>query len=91
MSPLLPTGRRRLPAPETIPEHPYRDTAILHVALGVVICVFAIVTGGDLSTAALVAAGYVVIAVAWSWWRFSQRIRAARVAAETGTHRDGAA
>jgi hypothetical protein len=89
MSPLLPPGGRHRHDPEaSIPAHPYRDTAILHLVLGALILVFALVTGGDLRTAALVAAGYVVVATAWSWWHFARRIRLARLASETET--DGA-
>ncbi len=77
-----------------MPKHPYRDTAILHVALAALICVFASATGGDLGTAVLVAAVYVVVATAWSWWRFSRRISAARTApppqpAGPGTDQEG--
>ncbi len=63
-----------------IPKHPYRDTAILHAALGLLICGLALLTGGDLGTAVVVAAGYVAVATAWSWWRFSHRIRAEETA-----------
>lgn len=64
-----------------IPKHPYRDTAILHVVLGLLICGLALLTGGDLGTAVVVAAGYVALATAWSWWRYSHRIRAEETAA----------
>jgi hypothetical protein len=81
VSPLVPRRRAEAGEAPPIPAHPYRDTAILHLVLGAVICLFALVTGGDLVTAAVVAMGYVVVATLWSWWRFAQRIRAARVAA----------
>jgi hypothetical protein len=86
VSPARPRRQREWRAREEtrIPERPYRDTAILHGSLGILICVFALVTGGDLGTAAIVAVGYVVVATAWSWWRFSQRIRAAGAAAGNG-------
>ncbi len=64
-----------------IPKHPYRDTAILHAVLGLLICGMALLTGGDLGTAVVVAAGYVAVATAWSWWRFSHRIQAEETAA----------
>ena len=38
-----------------------------------VILIFAAITGGDLTKALLVAAGYFVVATAWSWFRFRQR------------------
>jgi len=58
-----------------IPKHPYRDTAILHAVLALLIRGLALLTGGDLGTAAVVAAGYFSVATAWSWWRFAHRIR----------------
>jgi hypothetical protein len=91
VSPLLPTRRRRGRATaEPIPAHPYRDTAVLHGALGLVICGLALLTGGDLVRAALVALGYVVLATSWSWWHFSRRIRAARAQAGAGGETPGA-
>jgi Flp pilus assembly protein TadB len=73
-------GRReRKPLPGlgdiAIPEHPYRDSAVLHGVLAVAIVVIALVTGVNLGTALVVAPLYFVAATAWSWWRFSQRIR----------------
>lgn len=65
-------GGRNLPP---IPKHPYRDTAILHAVLALLICGLALLTGGDLGTAALVSMGYFLVATAWSWWRFAHRIR----------------
>jgi Flp pilus assembly protein TadB len=58
-----------------IPEHPYRDTALLHGVLAGAIVVLALVTGVNLGTALVVAPFYFVSATGWSWWRFSQRIR----------------
>ncbi len=58
-----------------IPKRPYRDTAVLHAVLAVLICGLALITGGDLGTAAIVAVGYFFVATAWSWWRFAHRIR----------------
>jgi hypothetical protein len=58
-----------------IPKHPYRDTAVLHAALALLICGLALLTGGDLGTAAVVAAAYFLVASAWSWSRFAHRIR----------------
>jgi len=67
-----------------IPEHPYRDTAILHGVLATAIVVLALVTGINLGTALVVAPLYFVAATGWSWWRFSHRIRRER-AAEAAT------
>ena len=96
MSPLLPSGRRRAGGTQdarAIPRRPYRDTTILHGVLAALICAFAFVTGGNLGTAAVVAAAYFVVATMWSWWRLSQRIRVARAAprgaAGAGTDQEG--
>lgn len=72
------SSRTRSPRPEPpLPKRPYRDSAILHAVLAIVICGLALLTGGDTGTAAIVATLYFVTATAWSWWRFSRRIRAA--------------
>jgi hypothetical protein len=55
------------------PRQPYRASALFHAGLAVVILIFAAVTGGDVTKALLVAAGYFVVATAWSWFRFRQR------------------
>ena len=64
-----------------VPKHPYRDSAIVNGALAGLILLIAWLTGGDVTTAVLVAAGFFVVATGWNWWRFNQRI-AARDAAE---------
>ena len=63
-----------------MPKRPYRDSALFHLVLGVLLLLVAWLTRGDLVRAVVVAVGYVVIATAWSWWRFRQRQR--REAAE---------
>ena len=75
---ILRPGRRGEPS---IPKHPYRDSAIVNAGLAVLLLVIAWLTGGDLSTAAIVAVGFFVVATGWNWWRFNQRL-AARDAAE---------
>ena len=64
--------RRRSSLP--IPRHPYRDSAIFHTVLGLLLLGAAWLTGGDLAKAVVVAALYVVIAIGWSWYRFRQRL-----------------
>jgi hypothetical protein len=61
-------------AADALPRHPYRDSAVLHSVLGVVILGVAWLTGGDLAKALVVAALYVVVATGWSWFRFRRRI-----------------
>ena len=51
----------------------YRATALFHAGLGVVILLFAALTGGGMTRALVVAVAYVVIATGWSWFRFRQQ------------------
>ena len=60
------------------PKQPYRSVALFHAALAVVILIVAALSGGDLAKAVGVAAGYFVLATAWSWFRFRQRENAAK-------------
>ncbi len=65
-----------------VPPHPYRDSALLYAgAAGVVVAVTAL-TGGNVRTAAIVAPAVFVVATAYSWWRWRQRIRAETKAEE---------
>jgi hypothetical protein len=58
-----------------MPKRPYRDSALFHLVLGSLLLLVAWLTGGNLVRAIVVAVGYVVIAIAWSWWRFRQRLQ----------------
>jgi len=71
-------GRPRRPRP--IPKRPYRDSAILYGVLAIAVVVFSAVTGGDLVRAVLVAVGFLVVANAWSWYRWRERQREKRQA-----------
>jgi membrane protein implicated in regulation of membrane protease activity len=65
----------RLPRDHTpVPKRPYRDTVIVYAVFSLIIVGVAALTGGDLTKAAVVAVGFFVIATAWSWWRFRERI-----------------
>ena len=65
----------KLPRDHTpVPKRPYRDTVIVYAVFGLIIVGVAALTGGDLTKAAVVAVGFFVIATAWSWWRFRERI-----------------
>ena len=64
-----------------VPDHPYRDTAIVYGVMAVAVVVVAGLTGGDVTRAALVAVVFFVVATAWTSWKFRTRIR----------ERDGAA
>ncbi len=58
-----------------IPKRPYRDSAIFYAILSAIVVGVAAITGGDLVKAGLVAVGFFVVATAWSWWRFRQRLQ----------------
>jgi hypothetical protein len=59
-----------------VPKHPYRDSAIVNAVLAGLILLIAWLTGGDLTTAVVVAAAFFLIATGWNWWRFRQRLAA---------------
>jgi hypothetical protein len=65
----------RLPRDDTpVPKRPYRDSVIVYAILSIIIVVVAALTGGDLAKAGAVAGGFFVVATAWSWWRFRERL-----------------
>jgi uncharacterized membrane protein YobD (UPF0266 family) len=77
--------RRRLASPERViplPKRPYRDSAIFYGVLAVLLVVVAYLTAGALLRAVLFGAGFFLIATAWSWWRFRQRLEAEEAAAQ---------
>ncbi len=57
-----------------LPKRPYRDTAILNVVLAGLIVLISWATGGDLGRAVVFAILFFVVATAWGWWRFRQRL-----------------
>ena len=69
-------GRRRRPDNRPIPDHPYRDTALVYGAMALVLVVVATLTGGSVLRAAVAALLFFALATAWSWWRFHARIQA---------------
>jgi nicotinamide riboside transporter PnuC len=77
-------ARRWTPPPSPVPQRPYRDSVILHLALAVIIVVVAWATGGSLVRALAFAAIFFVVATAWSWWRWSQRLARERPAVKPG-------
>jgi hypothetical protein len=88
-----PERRRRRSIDDIIPvpKHPYRDSAIFYAILAVLLVVVASVTGGNMTRAIVFGAGFFVVATAWSWWRFKQRLereRAEAVEAEKVKVRD---
>ncbi|MDQ3874421.1 MAG: hypothetical protein M3322_02560 [Actinomycetota bacterium] len=67
-------GRANDPTP--LPKHPFRDSAVFYGVLAGVIVAVAYLTQGDVVDALVIGAGFFVLATAWSWWRFRQRIEA---------------
>ena len=58
-----------------MPKHPYRDSAVLYGVLAVLVVVVAAATGGGLGRAVAFAAAAFLIATAWSWRVWRNRIR----------------
>jgi len=57
-----------------VPEHPYRDTALVYGFFALLIVLLAWVTGGAVLKAAELAGAFFVATVAWGWFRWRQRI-----------------
>jgi nicotinamide riboside transporter PnuC len=66
--------RRRTREARPLPQRPYRDSLVLYLIMGAVIVVVSWATGGELARAFLIAILFVLVATAWSWWRFRQRL-----------------
>ena len=61
--------------PPPLPKRPYRDSLLLTLGLALAILGLAWLTDGDLGRAVAFAIGYLVLATAWNWWRFRQRLQ----------------
>jgi hypothetical protein len=61
-----------------VPKHPYRDSALLYGALAILVVVIAAATGGGVGRATIYAAGVFVVATAWSWRTWRNRLREER-------------
>ena len=57
-----------------LPKRPYRDSVVLNLVLAALIVLISWATGGELGRAVVFATLYFVVATAWSWWRFRQRL-----------------
>jgi predicted tellurium resistance membrane protein TerC len=81
--PAAPT-RRRIQSPDRIPppRRPYRDSAIFYGVLAAIVVGVAYATAGALVRAVVFGLGFFVIATAWSWWRFRQRLEAREAEAD---------
>jgi len=68
--------RLRWDAPgRSVPKRPYRDTALVYGAMAVLVVVLALVTGGGIMRALVIAAAFFVVATAWSWRNWRNRLR----------------
>jgi hypothetical protein len=63
--------------PRTVPEHPYRDSAIVYAVLAAIVVGVTALTGGNIRAALIVAPALFVVATCYSWWRWRQREREA--------------
>jgi hypothetical protein len=52
---------------------PYRDSALLYGALALIIVGLALLTGGDMLRALVVACLFWIAATGWAWWRLRSR------------------
>jgi hypothetical protein len=57
---------------------------LLYLVLALTIVIVAWATGGSLARALGFAAVFFLLATAWSWWRWSQRLARERPAAKPG-------
>ena len=60
--------------PPPLPKRPYRDTVVFNLVLAALIVLISWATGGALRRAFVFAVLFFVVATAWSWWRFRQRL-----------------
>jgi len=63
--------------PTPLSKRPYRDTVIVYAGLAVTIVLFAWLTGGRLRKAIIIAAAFFVVASAWSFRIWRQKLREA--------------
>ena len=64
-----------------IPDHPYRDAAVVYGIMALLLVGIAGLTGGSIVRACLAALTFFLLATAWSWWKFRGRIREREAAA----------
>ena len=58
----------------TLPKHPYRDSALFYAVLSAILLGVTYATGGGMLRAGLVAAGFFVVATAFTWLRFRNKL-----------------
>ena len=68
-------GLPRSDPPPALTKRPYRDAALAHGALAIVIAGLGWATSSHVVRNTVVAIGYFIVATGWTWWRFSVRQR----------------
>ena len=66
------------PGAKPLPRRPFRDSAIFYGILAVIIVVVSAATGGGVARGVVVAVLFFLLALAWSWWRFRERLERER-------------
>jgi Flp pilus assembly protein TadB len=61
--------------PTPLPKRPYRDTVIVNVGLAMTIVLVSWLTGGRVRNAVIIAAAFFVVATAWSFRVWRQKLR----------------
>ena len=59
-----------------VPKHPYRDSVIVYAVLAGIVVLVAVLTGGSLERAILIAGVAFVIVTVYSWWRWREKLKA---------------
>jgi hypothetical protein len=62
-----------------LPKHPYRDTALVYGGMSTVVVLMALLTGGDLVKAVVIAGLFFLAATLWTWRHWRNRLRAQRM------------
>jgi hypothetical protein len=52
---------------------PYRDSALIYAAMGAIVILIAILTGGEVAWAITAGASAFVVATGWTWWRLREQ------------------
>ena len=59
----------------TTPKRPYRDTVLVYGGMAVVVVVVAIVTGGSVLNAVVIALAFFIVATLWTWRTWRNQLR----------------
>jgi Flp pilus assembly protein TadB len=61
-----------------LPKRPYRDTVLVYGGMSLVVILVALITGGDIFKALVIAGLFFLTATLWSWRNWRNRLRAQR-------------